>query len=111
MPRTSESPPKNDTSPARRGKRSVAGSRRSATGDADRSGLDSLTSKTDAIDALMAEIMSAWRVPGAALAVVSGDEVVYLKGLGVKEIGKPGAVTPDTLFAIASTTKAFTTAA
>src|SRR4029077_14859011 len=39
------------------------------------------------------------------------DRVVYAKGFGVREIGKPDPVTADTLFEIASTTKAFTTAA
>jgi CubicO group peptidase (beta-lactamase class C family) len=37
--------------------------------------------------------------------------VVYERGFGVRERGKPGAVTPDTLFAIASNTKAFTATA
>lgn len=57
------------------------------------------------------KVMDQWRVPGMVVAVVDGDRVVALRAWGVKEIGKPDAVTPDTLFEIGSTTKAFTTTA
>jgi len=66
---------------------------------------------TDAIDAIVQAGLKSWQVPGAALAIVRGDEVVYLKGYGVAEVGSDRAVSPDTLFAIASCTKAFTAAA
>src|SRR5262249_46866925 len=39
------------------------------------------------------------------------DKDVYLKGHGMRELGSDKPVTPDTLFAIASLTKAFTTTA
>ena len=64
-----------------------------------------------ALDALVDRTLKAWEVPGAAVAVVRGDELVYLKGFGVKRLASSERVTPDTLFAIGSTTKAFTTAA
>jgi CubicO group peptidase (beta-lactamase class C family) len=64
-----------------------------------------------AIDALLRDALKAWQVPGAAVAVVHGDEVVYLKGVGVKDLDTNQPVTPDTLFPIASCTKAFTTTA
>jgi CubicO group peptidase (beta-lactamase class C family) len=60
------------------------------------------------IESCIAASMTAWGVPGSAVAVVQGEEAIYLKGHGVKEIGKEDSVTPDSLFAIASTTKAFT---
>lgn len=63
------------------------------------------------VDKLIADAMTAWKTPGVAVAIVQDDKVVYLKGHGVKELGKPEPVTPDSLFEIASTTKAFTTAA
>jgi CubicO group peptidase (beta-lactamase class C family) len=66
---------------------------------------------TRAIDAVMRDALKAWQVPGAALAIVRGNEVIYLKGFGVKELGGDEPVTPDTLFPIASCTKAFTTTA
>jgi CubicO group peptidase (beta-lactamase class C family) len=64
-----------------------------------------------AIDTIMKESLQAWHVPGAAVAIVRNDEVVYLKGFGVKQLGGDEAVTPDTLFPLASCTKAFTTTA
>ncbi|MDX2032600.1 MAG: serine hydrolase [Blastocatellia bacterium] len=64
-----------------------------------------------AIDAIAEEAMKYWRTPGAAIVIVRGDEVVYLKGFGVRDAASRQPVTPDTIFAIGSTTKAFTTAA
>lgn len=64
-----------------------------------------------AVDAVLQEALKAWQAPGVAVVIVKGDEVVYIKGLGVRELGGPQPVTPDTLFAIASTSKAITTAA
>jgi CubicO group peptidase (beta-lactamase class C family) len=63
------------------------------------------------LDELVERTMKAFEVPGAAIAIVRGDAVVHLKGYGVKSIGEGDPVTPDTLFKIASTTKAFTTTA
>lgn len=56
--------------------------------------------------------LKAGHTPGAAVAVVSGDRVVYAKGFGVTSAEAGGAaVTPDTLFRMGSTTKMFTAAA
>jgi CubicO group peptidase (beta-lactamase class C family) len=49
-------------------------------------------------------------VPGAALVIVKDDKVIYLKGLGLRDLERMLPVTPDTLFAVGSTTKAFTAA-
>jgi CubicO group peptidase (beta-lactamase class C family) len=46
-------------------------------------------------------------VPGAAVAVVQGGEVVFLQGFGVREIGQPDPITADTLLRIGSVTKSF----
>jgi hypothetical protein len=46
--------------------------------------------------------------PGAAVAVVSGGRVVFSKGFGVASVEAGGAITPDTLFRLGSTTKMFT---
>lgn len=46
--------------------------------------------------------------PGLAVAVVANGKVLFSKGYGKTEIGKTTAVTADTPFYIASTTKAFT---
>ncbi len=47
-------------------------------------------------------------VPGLAIAVVSGGEVVYAEGFGYRDFEQRLPMTPDTLFAIGSTTKAMT---
>jgi CubicO group peptidase (beta-lactamase class C family) len=47
-------------------------------------------------------------IPGISLAIVKDDKVIYLKGLGVKDFEHNTPVTPDTRFAIGSSSKAFT---
>jgi CubicO group peptidase (beta-lactamase class C family) len=65
---------------------------------------------TPRVDAAVREMMEAGEIPGAAVALVFGD-ATYVQGYGVREKGKKDPVTPETLFANASTTKAFTTTA
>ena len=48
------------------------------------------------------------KIPGMSMAVVQNGEVVYIKGFGVREVGKNEPVTPDTLMMIASSTKPLT---
>jgi CubicO group peptidase (beta-lactamase class C family) len=47
-------------------------------------------------------------VAGAALAIVKDDRIIYSKGFGLRDIDARLPVTPQTLFAIGSCTKAFT---
>ncbi len=56
-------------------------------------------------EASLQDIMKANGIPGVAIAVVSKDKVYYMKGFGVKRVGKAEKVTPTTLFQIASLTK------
>src|SRR6476469_1682181 len=70
----------------------------------------SIDQKVAAIDAYANKVMDTWHGPGMAIAVVKDDKVVLAKGYGVRELGKPEKVDENTLFAIASNTKAFTTA-
>jgi len=46
-------------------------------------------------------------VPGMAIAVVKDDEVILTHGFGVANVEKKTPVTPETIFAIGSSTKAF----
>jgi CubicO group peptidase (beta-lactamase class C family) len=48
-------------------------------------------------------------VPGVAIGLIDHGKVVFAGGFGVRELGKPDAVDADTLFMIASNTKALTT--
>ncbi|MBZ6077178.1 serine hydrolase [Microvirga puerhi] len=51
--------------------------------------------------------MKSFQVPGAAIGIVVDDKLIYSKGFGVRERGKPDPVRPETIFQIGSTTKAF----
>ena len=54
------------------------------------------------------ELMKTLGVPGASIAVVQGDQVVLMKGYGVRDLRSNEPVTPDTLMMIGSITKSFT---
>src|SRR5512140_541568 len=60
------------------------------------------------LDASVARGVEDWNVPGLAIAVVKDDSVVFAKGYGVRQLGTHDSVNTHTLFANASTTKAFT---
>jgi len=62
-------------------------------------------------DAYVQHVMTQWKVPGLAVAIVKDGKVVLARGYGVRELGKPGKVDAGTLFDIGSNTKAFTAAA
>ena len=62
------------------------------------------------LDSYIEAAMKAWQVPGLAIAVVKDDSVVFARGYGVRALHKPDAVDANTIFAIASTSKAFTAA-
>ncbi|KAF1711223.1 serine hydrolase [Pseudoxanthomonas kalamensis DSM 18571] len=70
-----------------------------------------LPSRLQDLDAQVERVRETFDVPGIAVAIVKDGEVVLERGYGVREIGKPAAVTATTPFAIASNTKAFTAAA
>ena len=61
-------------------------------------------------DSYIESALRAWDVPGLAIAVVKNDSVVWARGFGVRELGRPEPVDARTIFANASTTKAFTAA-
>lgn len=63
------------------------------------------------VDRLAKASLDAWKAPGAAIAIITPDKTLYMKGYGVKKLGAPDPVTTKTVFAIGSTTKAFTSAA
>lgn len=62
-------------------------------------------------DALVAAAMKTFAVPGMGIAVVKDGRVVLAKGYGVRKLGEPAPVDAQTLFGIASNTKAFTATA
>ena len=62
-------------------------------------------------DAYVARTLTEFEVPGIAVAIVKDGEVVMAAGFGVRKLGEPAKVDAQTVFAIASNTKAFTAAA
>ncbi|MCH8274362.1 MAG: serine hydrolase [Armatimonadetes bacterium] len=51
-----------------------------------------------------------YHIPGLAIAVVKGDKIILARGLGLADVENKKPVTPETIFAIGSSTKAFTAA-
>jgi CubicO group peptidase (beta-lactamase class C family) len=65
----------------------------------------------DSLDVYVNRAMTAWRIPGVAVCVVKDNQVVLMKGYGIKEMGLNEKVDENTLFMIGSNTKAFTATA
>ena len=55
--------------------------------------------------AFVHDIVDKKMVPGLSIAVVQGDEVVFLEGFGVRQIDRPEPVDADTVFQLASVSK------
>ncbi|MGL5946172.1 MAG: serine hydrolase domain-containing protein, partial [Sediminibacterium sp.] len=66
--------------------------------------------KFSGLDTAFERVLKTWHGAGFAVAVVEKDKIVYAKGFGYKDYDKKIPVTPNTLFAIGSCTKAFTAA-
>src|SRR6187399_3792360 len=62
------------------------------------------------IDSLTERAMKAFDVPGIAVAVIKDGKVIHSKGYGVRSLDTKAKVDENTLFGIASNSKAFTTA-
>lgn len=62
----------------------------------------------DGLDTAFERVLKNWHAAGFAVAVVEKNKVVYEKGFGYRDVEKKLSVTPNTLFAIGSCTKAFT---
>jgi len=54
--------------------------------------------------------MKDWQVPGMAIAIVRGNDIIYMHSFGVRDVNGTDPVTNNTIFNIASITKSFTTA-
>ncbi|MCU1232111.1 MAG: beta-lactamase [Candidatus Solibacter sp.] len=65
----------------------------------------------DYVEQVVERARKEFDVPGIAVAIVKDGDVVLTKGFGMRKIGEPAPVTAQSLFRIASNTKAFTTAA
>lgn len=70
--------------------------------------MNEIASPSDRFDAILHEMTSRFRVPGAAAAVVHDQEVVWAAGAGYADLDTGRRAGPDTLFRCASVTKPFT---
>ncbi len=68
-------------------------------------------SRIDSLEQYYQKALSDWNVPGMAVAIVTKDKVLFSKGFGIADIETREAVDDNTLFALASNTKAFTATA
>lgn len=71
---------------------------------------ENYTKQNQQVEKAITKAMSTFQVPGVAVAIIKNDQVVFSKGFGVIESGKKAKVNSETLFGIASNTKAMTTA-
>ena len=65
----------------------------------------------ETLEAWIEDARKGWGVPGLAVAIIKDDQVLMSRGFGVRELGGDDKVDGDTLFAIASNSKAFTATA
>ena len=63
------------------------------------------------LDAFITKALKEYQVPGAAIAVVRDGKISLVKGYGVRDVTKPGAVDENTIFQLASVTKTLTATA
>jgi CubicO group peptidase (beta-lactamase class C family) len=63
------------------------------------------------LDAFIGRTLKEYAVPGAAVAVVRDGKVALVKGYGVRNVTKQGAVDENTIFQLASVTKTLTATA
>jgi len=63
------------------------------------------------LDTYIKKSMESWEVPGMAIAVVQNGNISFINGYGIASVETKEPVDKDTIFSIASCTKAFTAAA
>jgi CubicO group peptidase (beta-lactamase class C family) len=68
-------------------------------------------SRFDRVVEIARQELAETRTPGAAIALVQGDRMVFATGVGVADVEAGASVNPAMLFRLGSTTKMFTAAA
>ena len=63
------------------------------------------------LEKVVLEELKETNTPGATVAIVSGERVIYTKAYGISNVETGAPMTPDMLFRIGSTTKMFTATA
>ena len=63
------------------------------------------------LDSIFAKAIKQWDIPGMSVGIVKNDTIALLKGYGITDVTNPQKVDENTIFAIASNTKTFTSTA
>lgn len=63
------------------------------------------------LDQYVDDAMAEFNIPGIAVGIIKDGQIAHLKGYGVRDINTGAPVDGDTMYAIASNSKAFTAAA
>jgi CubicO group peptidase (beta-lactamase class C family) len=72
---------------------------------------EEMKAKLARIGAVVDSLRKIWKVPGVGLGIVKDDKIIFAEGYGQRSVKDNLPVGPQTVFAIGSCTKAFTTAA
>jgi CubicO group peptidase (beta-lactamase class C family) len=68
----------------------------------------SVNSALAQLDPYIRSALASTKVPGVSVAVIYNDQVVFLRCYGIRKVGEPAQVDPDTVFEIASFSKPIT---
>lgn len=68
-------------------------------------------SSSRSTDEKVQQIMQHFQIPGAAIGIIQQGEIIQAQGYGVKTLGQTAHIDANSIFKIASNTKAFTAAA
>ena len=69
---------------------------------------DTVSAALTQLDPYIRSALVSTKVPGVSVAVIYNDQVVFLRGYGIRKVGEPAQVDPDTVFEIASFSKPIT---
>ena len=67
--------------------------------------------QTDSLDAFIAKQVADYHIPGVAIGIIKGNDIVFKKGYGINSTVDSIPVSVQTVFPVMSCTKAFTAAA
>ena len=70
---------------------------------------NTIEERLEGVDKELTKVLKTWDAAGFAVAVVEKNKIVYAKGFGFRDYENKLPVTPQTLFAIGSCSKSFTT--
>ena len=69
--------------------------------------LDQIHGQSQAIERYLSSSFDKWNIPGMAVGIVHEDQILVARGFGTTNLENPSPVDENTIFAIASNTKAF----